>query len=211
MSLRAHSTGLALGVMVGLGAGGVRTSAQATFTADIASPVAVRGEARAEREALVLRLIRHWPRRSRRVAVAVMEKYGPPHMITHKSLLWIGNSPWKATVVYRAGAFGAARGKRRRALRQVIAYRVPAGKSSELERLGMGLAADSVQEELAAENDGEAENFLALNLADQVAVSGLSVDRAKDLFARTRSLEASGKKSPLTSGLVFASRASFGP
>jgi hypothetical protein len=163
-------------------------------------------EARGKRVELVERLIARWPRASRKAARAVMEKYGPPHMITHKSLLWIGNAPWKGTVVYRAGAFPASPRAERRVLRQFVAYRVPPEKAGALARLDMGVAADFAQGELAAESDTEEENFLALNMADDVVTERIGVDEARRLYAKTLSLAMSGKSSAAMQGLLFARR-----
>lgn len=156
-----------------------------------------------EREALVERVIGGWPSPSRKAARAVMDKYGPPHMITHKCLVWIGNGQWKGTLVYRAGALASPPGVERRALRQFVSYRVPPDKLAALARFGGGVSVDPIRGELAAESDSEEENFLALNMADEVVSGRRQPEEARALYARTLSLALSGKSSPAMSRLQF--------
>ena len=153
--------------------------------------------ARESREAVVERLIRRWPQASRLAALLMMERYGPPHMVTHKSLVWIQNAPWKGTLVYRSA------GGRRGVLRQFIAYRVPPGKAQELAALRIGVSADPVREELAAEGGSEEENFLALNAADAVASGTSPASEALSFRARTLELARAGKTSEAMRRFLF--------
>jgi hypothetical protein len=180
------------GLALALGLAGLDLAAAAGPARD-----PVPAAARERREATVERLIRRWPEASRLAALLMMERYGPPHMVTHKSLVWIQNAPWKGTLVYRSAS------RRRGVLRQFIAYRVPLRKARELAGLGIGVSADPVRDELAAEGGSEEENFLALNAADAVASGANSPAEALAFRARTLNLARSGKTSEAMRRFLF--------
>ena len=50
-------------------------------------------------------------------------------------------------------------------------------------------------------------NFLALNLADEIATGKRSVEEARDFYARVETLSRAGKSSAYTENLLFPSPA----
>ena len=146
-------------------------------------------------------VIADWPDDSRRTAETMIQKYGVPNAIGDRVLVWNGNAPWKRTVVHREdpGLYPRRPG----ALQQVVDYEVPARAVSKLEDLGAGLSVSHDRRELSASNESEAQNFLAMNLADDVIAGRLSAAQARESYARTLALRESGKTSPTTEKLGF--------
>ncbi len=107
---------------------------------------------------------------------------------------WDDAGPWKKIVVHRDGAD---------CLEETVAYRVPVGKFEEVRLFDDGVAVDLNAGMLSSHSDGEARNYLALNLAGEIAEGKRSVGDAKAFFMRTERLSQAGKSSPYTHGLML--------
>jgi len=125
-----------------------------------------------------------WPAASRRVAVELVNKYGPPHETTARTLLWHGNGQWKRTVLHRAGAKHNFPLPHEDILEQTINYRVPAEKVGALIAYDGSLVVDHTRGELTAFCDSEAQNHIMLNLADDIVTGQRSVDEALGYHAQ---------------------------
>jgi len=150
--------------------------------------------------------IRDWPELSRTAARAMVAKYGPPVRVGRKSLVWLLNSPWQRTVVYRNSPYHSRVDRDTDYLKQVITYRTPDDKIDDLRRFDRRLRVDTRTRELSFQSDSEKTNFLALNLADDIVNEKRSVEDARFFLRNTLRLEKSGKSSPYTEGLLFSLR-----
>lgn len=147
-----------------------------------------------------------WPRHSRSLAEALIQKYGPPDDVVASRLSWTRAAPWKEVIVYRdALACG-----RPNEFEQSVAYEVPVGKWRELDAFDRGVDYDPVARELVAHTDRETTNLLALNLADDVIRGRRSAAQAREFYDRTAALSAAGKSSAYTRRLLFRPRRSQG-
>ena len=150
--------------------------------------------------------IRKWPDASRVTARAMIAKYGQPARWNEAALTWINNGPWEKTVVYRSW-WPRILGKRDKdCLEQTIAYRVPSEKLDDLKRFDRRLAVDDSRSRLSARSESEPQNFLALNLADEIVTEKRSVEEARDFYGKTEKLTMAGKSSAYTEGLLFPGR-----
>lgn len=140
--------------------------------------------ASARGEAWVHQHLSGWPLASRRVAVELVSKYGPPHEVTARTLLWHGNGPWKRTVLHRTGAKHNFPLPHQDILEQTINYRVPADKAGMLIAYDGSLVIDHTRGELTAFCDSEAQNNIMLNLADDIATGQRTVDEALGYHAQ---------------------------
>lgn len=151
-------------------------------------------------------IILHWPTYSYRLARVMLSEYGQPVEASDHRLTWLDNGPWKRTVVYRKPpkerllSGGAGR------LEQSVAYRVPSERLGDLGRFDLDIEADTEAGRLTAISDSESENFLILNLADEVIQGRLSPKSAKELRRKQLSLRDAGKTSPYLEKLLFAPR-----
>jgi len=146
-----------------------------------------------------LEVIADWPDDSRDLAGAIIDEYGAPDKTSSSRLVWTARPPWKNMTVFRR----ASDGGRAALLLRTVAYVVPVQRWRALEAFGHGVEYDPLKGELSARSTGEAANFLALNLADEVVRGHLSAADASALYDKTLSLMLSGKSSSYTARLRF--------
>jgi hypothetical protein len=139
-----------------------------------------------------------WPAAPRLLARVMMEKYGLPDESNQSRMVWLARAPWKRIVVHQD--------EHNFPLEQVVDYNVRPQGPEALRAFGHGVIADSDHAELSAQNERESTNFLALNLADEVASGACTLEQAERVYAKTVSLAQAGKSSAYTEGLLFDGR-----
>lgn len=164
--------------------------------AAIAGPaLPVRAESAAEARAAVSA----WPLKSRLAAKALIERYGAPRRSDGNSLTWYGPGDWKKTVVSRSDAGEGP-------IAQTIDYRVPDSKWARVQEFDGGITSDKSRGELTVRSDSEATNFLAANLAHEVASGFKTPRQAREFYDKTLRLAEAGKSSRYLDGLVFVQK-----
>ncbi|MBI2787528.1 MAG: hypothetical protein HYX59_02495 [Elusimicrobia bacterium] len=140
-----------------------------------------------------------WPTFSYRLARLMIARYGQPARASDHSLVWSGNGQWARTVVYRDSqrTGGGSR------LEQSVAYRVPEARLEDLARFDKDIEADRKEGWLTVRADDEAENFLALNLADEVVKGKRTPRDAADFRRSAARLRDAGKSLPYFDRLLF--------
>lgn len=145
-----------------------------------------------------------WPAGPRLAAGVVLEKYGPPDRSGARGgLIWFRRGPWKRIVVHED--------ERNLPLEQVVDYDVKPQSLEALRAFGHGVIVDPNHSELSASSDREPLNFLALNLAEELASGSRDLQQAERVYAKTADLEHSGKSSAYTQGLLFEDREPIAP
>ena len=157
------------------------------------------GPCRAETAKGAKAAVADWPETSRITALALIEKYGTPRHASADSLTWVGPGNWKRTVLHRDDSAGGL-------LEQTVAYRVPEKKVADLQGLEGGVSVDRKREELTVRTDGERTNFLAANLAHEVASGFKTPDQARDFYGRQLRLANAGKSSSYLDSLRFGQK-----
>jgi len=147
--------------------------------------------------------LERWPAPARAVARAMIAAYGPPTRFDNASLVWLHHGPWEKVVAYRDGWPQSRVPEAQDYLRQVIGYRVPPDKLEGLLRFDPRIEPNPATNELAALSSSESDNFLLLNLADDIVTEKRTVANARDFRDRTKMLSSAGKSSPYTSGFLF--------
>jgi hypothetical protein len=151
------------------------------------------------------RVIEDWPASSKKAARAMMDKYGPPKEVTATKLTWENNGPWKRTIVHSKPVAHNFPRAHEDVLEQVIDYRVPVGKFSDLAAFDGSIVIDRTRGELTARCDMEEANILALNLADEVVTGKRQVASAREEHARQLRAMIIGQSAPLTEKLIVLS------
>jgi hypothetical protein len=146
-------------------------------------------------------LILAWPTFSYRLARLMISKYGQPAEARDYRLVWRGGGPWKRTVVYRTPPAGRTFRRNKGRLEQSVAYKVPADKVAALARFDKDIEAG--EDGLVVRSDSESENFLAMNLADEVIKGTRTPEDAASFRSNLSRLRASGKSSAYLDGLMF--------
>jgi hypothetical protein len=144
-----------------------------------------------------------WPRTSREVAQTVIGKYGAPDEATASMLIWHNNGPWKRTIVYRDTVPHSFPMPHPDLLEQVVDYRAPLDRYDELAMYDGSVIVERTKGEMAARCDKEGANFLALNLANEVATGRRTVEEARRFYGEQIRMMMNGQMTSYTSGLMF--------
>jgi hypothetical protein len=144
-----------------------------------------------------------WPETAKKTAGVMLEEYGPPDALSGSSLAWFGHGAWKRTVVYRDGWVDQASVLHPEVLEQVISYRTPRDRIDDLARFDSRLNVDSAKHELTYRSDSESTNYLAINLAAEIATRLKTVAEAKAYALKVERLAEEGKESEYTKRFLF--------
>jgi hypothetical protein len=150
------------------------------------------------------RLVASWAPESREAATMMADKYGPPAEQTETMLVWHETGPWKRTIVYRDPVPHAFPKPHTDLLEQFIDYRVPPDRFDDLAAYDGSVIAERTKGELSARCDKEPLNFLAINLANDVATGRRAPAEARQEYARQAMAFMAGQPAPYTEGLKFA-------
>lgn len=153
--------------------------------------------AKADRDDLARRVMSPWPRVPRRMAENLMAKYGPPDAADPDRLVWNSVGYWKRATVYRSAA------GREDFLEQTIDYKTTPAQRAELAKMDIGLTTDPAGLEVSATSEAESTNFLAVNVAAEVARGSRTPADGRDFYVKTLRLANSGKDSLYLQGLLF--------
>jgi hypothetical protein len=138
---------------------------------------------------------RTWFDSPRVLSQVLLDRYGPPNVIAPQAATWYERQPWKRITVH-----GDSPDKY---LENTVGYLAKPAAVAALREFGQDIRLDLVQEEISARSNAEALNYLALNLADDVASGKRSPKQARSFYLRTIKLAASGKSSPYMERLLF--------
>ncbi len=144
-----------------------------------------------------------WPKTPREVAMKMIGKYGQPNEVTPTMLMWHGNGPWKHTMVFKQEVQHNFPGPHTDLLQQVIDYKVPLDKYDDLAMYDGSVVVERTNGVMSARCDLEEANFLALNLANDVATGKRTVDGARKFYADTIMAFKKGGKPAYTQSLLF--------
>jgi hypothetical protein len=151
----------------------------------------------------VKQIISGWSAKPKEVADAMIKKYGTPNEVTANMLIWYNNGPWKRTILYKEEIPHDFPKPHTDLLQQFIDYKVPVNKFSDLAQYDGSVIVERTKGEISARCDKEEMNFLALNLANDVATGNKTVDEARAYYAKTAMAFMKGQKDPYTQGLQF--------
>lgn len=153
--------------------------------------------------------IASWKAKPKEVAETMIAKYGQPHEVTANRLIWHNNGPWKFTELVNEEIPHDFPMPHKDMLLQMIDYRIEPAKADELLAYDGSLILERTKGEIGARCDKEAANFLAVNLAHDVATGKRSVDDARVFYAASVSeFMKTGKKNDYLQGFRFSVPAS---
>jgi hypothetical protein len=144
-----------------------------------------------------------WPETARQLAGELIARYGAPHEVTARRLIWNDMAPWREIVLSREGVPHQLPQPHEDFVTQVVDYRVPADRADDLARFDGSIVVERARGTLAARCDREAMNFLALNLAHEIVTGMRGVAAARDLYARMAKALREGRADAYTRGLNF--------
>jgi hypothetical protein len=153
--------------------------------------------------AQVEKVLQSWKEHPRKVAQDMMRKYGPPHEITEQRLIWHKTGPWKRTELINETIDHNFPLPHKDMLLQVVDFKVPADKFDDIAEFDGSVIVERTRGELGARCDKEPANFLAVNLAHEIATGKRSAEEAKKIYTEQIIAMANGQPAPLTEKLNF--------
>lgn len=149
-------------------------------------------------------VIASWKAKPAEVARTMMKKYGQPQEVTANRLVWQRNGPWKFTELVNEEIPHSFPMPHTDMLYQSIAYRIEPEKADELIQYDGSVILERTKGEIAARCDKEEANFLAINLAHEIATGKRSVDDARRFYAESiQSMMKTGKPNEYLQGFRF--------
>lgn len=150
------------------------------------------------------RVIADWPKDAKHTATQMIVNYGAPAEATPTQLTWVGNGPWKRTVVQKEEIDHAFPMPHKDVMLQVVDYEIPEDKVDEFARYDGSVYVDRTRGEIAARCDMEAANLLALNLAHEIATGKRSVEEAREHYPKAVMAHLEKQPTPYTQKLLFS-------
>src|ERR687897_2149498 len=149
-------------------------------------------------------VIASWKPKPAEVARTMIKKYGQPQEVTSNRLVWHRNGPWKFTELVNEEVPHSFPMAHTDMLYQSIAYRIEPERADELIQYDGSVILERTKGEIAARCDKEEANFLAINLANDVATGRRSVEEARKFYADTiMAMMKQNKKSEYLQGFRF--------
>ena len=142
-------------------------------------------------------------RRQRRSAQLVIDKYGDPDEATDSTLIWNKPGPWKRIVAYRDFDPHNFPAPHNDSVESFLEHSIPPEKAGPLAEFDGSVAFNRTRGELSARCHDEEANFLALNLANDVAEGKKTVDEARDYYAHEFLAFRKKEPMPYMEGLKF--------
>ena len=149
-------------------------------------------------------VIAGWKATPQEVAKKMLAKYGEPQEITTSRLIWHNNGPWKYSELVNEEIPHDFPVPHKDMLYQAISYKVDPDEADELLQYDGSIILERTKGEIAARCDKDEANFLAINLADDVANGRRSVDDTRKFYAESMmAMMKENKKNEYLQGFRF--------
>ena len=144
-----------------------------------------------------------WPDESKEAAQLVIDKYGQPDEVTDSVLIWNKPGPWKRMVAYREFHPHNFPAPHNDSVESFLEHSVPPEQAGPLAEFDGSVVFNRTRGELSARCHDEEANFLALNLANDVATGEKTVEDARDYYAHEFLAYRKQEPTPYMDGLKF--------
>src|SRR5918993_4709897 len=149
-------------------------------------------------------VIASWRAKPAEVARTMIKKYDQPQEVTSNRLVWHRNGPWKFSELVNEEIPHSFPMAHTDMLYQSIAYRIEPEKADELIQYDGSIILERTKGEIAARCDKEEANFLAINLAHDIATGKRTVDDARRFYAESiQTMMKTGKPNEYLQGFRF--------
>ena len=144
-----------------------------------------------------------WPEKPKSAAQEMVKKYGPPDEFTASKLMWKKRGQWKRISVSREEVQHDWPAPHSDIVEQFIDMRMPPDKFDDLAKFDGSVIAERTKGEVSARCGGEAANFLAINLANDIATGKRTFSDARNYYAKAMKQKEQGGTDPYLEKLVF--------
>jgi len=148
-------------------------------------------------------MMQGWSTASRDAVKFMTEKYGPPAAVSADMAVWGPTGPWKRTVVFAKAVQHNFPMPHPDVMQQWVDFKAPLDKYDELAMYDGSVVLERTTGEISARCDKEPANFLAVNLAHDIATGKRSVKDARQEYGAQIKAMMAGRPAPLTDRMMF--------
>ena len=145
-----------------------------------------------------------WSQASKDAAMFMTKKYGAPAAMTSEMALWGKTGPWKRTIVFAKEYPHEFPGHHTDVMQQWLDYKAPPKTYAMLAAYDGSVVLERTTGEMSARCDSEGANFLAVNLADEIARGKRTVTDGRRMYGDQIMAMKAGKSAPYTERLMIA-------
>lgn len=150
-------------------------------------------------------VIKDWSKNPKESAERLLDYYGEPDEYSDSQLIWYDTDDgWKRTVLRNEEIPHEFPAPHTDYLEQFIDYQVPVEMYSKLAQFDGSIIAERTKGEMSARCGGTSMNFVAINLAHDIITETLSVEDAREEYARLYKAFQEGEKPPYTQEFQFS-------
>jgi hypothetical protein len=142
-----------------------------------------------------------WKRDHPEEVEKMSQKYGQPDEATASMVVWNNNGPCEKTIIYKEEWKHKFPKGHTDYVEQFINYKAPVDKYDDIAKYDGSIIVERTAGLMSARCDKEEMNFLAMNLANEVARGKRSLEEAREFYAKTAVEFMAGKSSPYTEKL----------
>lgn len=147
-------------------------------------------------------VVKRWAPPSASAGRALLGEYGLPDDVTPWRVTWNDRGPWTRVAVWNRKPVYRSQGDLS-VMEHTIAYPLTSAQAVALMAYSASLTVDLARGELGSRGLTEADDYVNLNLAHEVAAGLKTPAQAAAAGERIRELAAAGKSSPYATGLLF--------
>lgn len=148
-------------------------------------------------------VIATWPEDSREVAQGVIDTHGEPDEATESRLIWHDRGAWHELIAYRETWRHEFPFPHNDCLESVTRYAVPLEKVRQIAEFDGSVVVQRTRGHLSATCHDEQANFLALNLAHDIASGLRTVGEARQAYVESMVDSRAGRPTPYMEKLQF--------
>jgi hypothetical protein len=151
----------------------------------------------------VEKVIAGWPKASQEAVRFMTKKYGPAAAVTQEMIIWGKTGPWKRTIVFAHEYPHEFPAHHTDVMQQFTDYKADPGLYDDLAKYDGSVVLERTSGEISARCDKEGANFLALNLAHEIATGKRKVEDARKTYGEQITAMKAGRRAPYTERLMF--------
>ena len=135
-----------------------------------------------DKTAMMMPDVKNWPEASRMAVKEITDKYGKPDGVTSNELIWMKKGVWKKICIDKKESKHSFPIEHTDMMQTTISYKVPMETMDELGKFDGSVSFDRTQGTMSARCDKEGNNFLALNLANDIITGKKSVEEVRKAY-----------------------------
>ena len=162
------------------------------------------GDSHSHKKGMMMADVSSWPEASKMAVDEITAKYGKPNGVTSDELIWLKKGVWKKICINKMESKHSFPIEHTDMMQTTISYDVPEDKMDDLGKFDGSVTFDRTQGTMSARCDKEANNFLALNLANDIITGAKSVEQARKAYGDIIKEKMSGSNPAYMEKLTFS-------